>query len=263
MNKGLPEIFQNMILVFKKRKSIIFFLILINTIISILLSVNVTDFLRKFNELINSQEIYIEYEKFLDLFNSKYFLMILISILIPLITYGILAIICNEIIFEIHFFPSRFKRFLKYIMMYLVLVFIIIVILIAYIFISVIFLLIPFLGIILFLLFNLAFIAFLIYFFGYYRFIPYVAVTDDMSSAFEKSKLYIKGNFIISVITLIFNIAINEIMSWIFSEYVYDIIILSIIIFILETIIFSLYFFNISLVYTGKKSLTNKKVFID
>lgn len=255
MNKGLPEIVQNMKLVFNKRKFTIFILCLINILTSIFIQIIFSDKLHKINNLnlLNTQDI--EPEKIFNLFDSKYFIMVLITFIIPVIIYGILAIISSDILFST--ISNPLKRLFKYFIMYLVYIFIIILLAFSYLFISIVLSFIPILGIIFILLLTLAFIALIIYFAGYYRFLPYIAVTDGMSGLFNKAKLYIKGNFIISVLVIILIYAINQTMLWFYSEYINNIYIICIAAIIIDIILFTLNFFDIALVYTGKQSLTN------
>lgn len=255
MNRGLPEVIQNMKLVFNKSKLMVFLLGLVNVLISIIVHINLFEKLQKLNDLQYDKDLTIE--KVLEIFDNKFILALIISFIVPMVIYGILSIISSNVIFGEKISTSNFKCFINYIIMYLVLVFLIFFIIFAYIFSVVALVFLPIIGLIFIIFLSLAFIAFMIYFAGYYRYIPYVAVSDGLSKVFRKSKLYIKGNFIISIIALIFATIINQIMSWTYAQYKNDIYKLCIVIFILEVLLFIIYFFQISLVYTGKKSLTS------
>ena len=77
-----------------------------------------------------------------------------------------------------------------------------------------------------------------------------------MSGLFNKAKLYIKGNFIISVLVIILIYAINQTMLWFYSEYINNIYIICIAAIIIDIILFTLNFFDIALSHC-KQSLTN------
>jgi|SRR5690554_1706151 len=250
-NYGIPEIIQNIKLVFQKKKVFIIFLFLIELVYTILLNIKYHD---KLSDIIALDSIEkISFENFSNIFDAQFIIGVIISTILPFIIYGILASISYDVLFINKEKVSLPKRFIRYISMTLIYNVILIFIVFIYIILIVVFAFIPLLNILAFILLSIALIALIFYLSGYYRFVNYVAMTEGMDNAFSKSKSYIKGNFIISIILIILVAVVNEINSYFLSLYVSNLIIVSILSTITCLIIFILSFLDISLIFTGKK----------
>jgi len=254
MDYQASDILQNMRDVMNKKGLLIAFLFIINISFTILFQ-----FLFKNNilTLLNARNID-NPKVVLNAFDFNFILSILLLIVLTTFIYGLLTrITFNEMMhFEKkHNSRSIMTQLFQYLLFSFVFYIIIFVGMLVFVIVGFVFAQIPLLGILIIIGMVIGLIIAVFYYVGYYRFIPYIALAEGIDDVFGKSKKYIKGHLTLSIVLIIFNSVISNILSN-YSDNVFrdD----KMIIFIILTIItqifsFSLIFFDIAFVFTGYK----------
>lgn len=184
--------------------------------------------------------------------DARFILSVLLTLIISMVVYGLLSkITFEEILNKKNHRPIIIQLF-QYFLMYIAFNLVIIAVGIGLGLTLIILIRIPLLGPIFFIL---CVIVFSFYYHGYYRFIPYIAMAEGMEDVFGKSKRYIKGHLMLSIILLIFNSGLYEIfINLELDAFRNEKMVLFIVLLIIyQIILFSLIFFDIAFVFTCSK----------
>ncbi len=215
MNNYLgSDIISNMSDVLRKRGILIFLLFLIQLLFSIMIQLL---FKEKLQALIRLQEKNsdVVLKEFFNILSADFVLAIIFSVIISLLFQAILTKISIQVILSKKTVnKSGVKQFFHFFIGYLLFYLIFIIAVFVFVFVGVILALIPILGILLLIFLIIGMIAGSFYYLGYYRFVPYVAMVDDVENLFRNTKLYIKGHLFLSIIVLIINSVFTEILSY-------------------------------------------------
>lgn len=146
-------------------------------------------------------------------FDIRYIFSISMTFIISTFVYGLLSKITYQEIMNQKIERSILKHFLKCFFMYFVYYLIVLSAIFVLLVVSYMFFLMPIIGIIIVLLCIMGVFILSLYYVGYYRFIPYIAMTEGISDVFSKSKQCIKGHLVPSIILMIINIGLFDFFS--------------------------------------------------
>lgn len=205
-NYQVIDILKNMNYVIKNKGVYIGLLFVVQTIFSILLFLV---FKENYGTILNALRINYE-APYINVFTSQYILSILSMLIISTLINGILSIITYQEIMNKKIERSIIIQFFQCFLMYLTYYIIIFLIIILIVIVSILLLLIPIIGKWLLILLALGVFILSLYLVGYYRFIPYIAITEGFNEVFRKSKQCIKSHLALSIFIFILNTGIYE-----------------------------------------------------
>ncbi|QVK18915.1 hypothetical protein KHQ81_04180 [Mycoplasmatota bacterium] len=250
-NFQVEDILHNMVEVFRKKGLIITLLFIIQSVFALLMYFK---FENTYSVLLNPERMK-DSKAILEAYGPKIFLLILLTTTLSIIIYGLLTKITYKEIILYKIRKPIITQFLHYFLMYIVFFLIMFVGFIIYFIFIGIFVSFGPLGLLLVIGLSIGLLIIMFYYMGYYRFIPYIAMTEGSDGVFNKTKRCIKGHLVFSIILIILAGGITSIFNRLEANaFASDRMILFIVLLIISQFISFLFsFLDIVFVFTGLK----------